>query len=207
MKKVILSEHESKYDLAIENNYDESAINTTLQYGINSIPGHAIVSLSLIGKQDKKRDMVYQFFLDSCNKLSVELQLAAMFNLRRECYDFNLYSTIMFAYANRPIADYLYLNSEIMHWFWCNDPERILPYFKMSLPNKRARIILVQILFFGMEYEKTNDIVTISFASVLNFDSNAIKEEVIYTLSNSIIDSNIATKVIFMQNGGIIAIK
>ncbi|MBO7589441.1 MAG: ATP-binding protein [Bacteroidaceae bacterium] len=179
LKKVILSEHESKYDLAIENNYDESAINTTLQYGINSIPGHAIVSLSLIGKQDKKRDMVYQFFLDSCNKLSVELQLAAMFNLRRECYDFNLYSTIMFAYANRPIADYLYLNSEIMHWFWCNDPERILPYFKMILPNKRARIILVQILFFGMEYEKTNDISKEMFEYIISQNETEILRKII----------------------------
>ena len=58
-----------------------------------------------------------------------------------------------------------------------------------------------------LKYEKTNDIVTISFANVLDFDSLDIKEEVIYALSNSIIDSNIATKVIFTQNDNIIAIK
>ena len=58
-----------------------------------------------------------------------------------------------------------------------------------------------------LNYEKTNNIVTISFASVLDFSSDNIEEEVIYTLSNSIIDSNIATKVIFMQNDSIIAIK
>ena len=58
-----------------------------------------------------------------------------------------------------------------------------------------------------LKYEKTNNIVTISFASILDFDSNDILEEVIYTLSNSIIDSNIATKVIFVQNDNIIAIK
>ena len=57
------------------------------------------------------------------------------------------------------------------------------------------------------KYEKTNNIVTISFASILDFDSNDIEEEVIYTLSNSIIDSNIATKVIFMSNDHILTIK
>lgn len=56
-------------------------------------------------------------------------------------------------------------------------------------------------------YEKVNDIVTISFANIIDFDSSDIMEEVIYTLSNSIIDSNIATKVIFMQNDSIIDIK
>lgn len=56
-------------------------------------------------------------------------------------------------------------------------------------------------------YEKTNNIVTISFANLLDFDDNNVMEEVIYTLSNSIIDSNIATKVIFMQNESIICIK
>jgi len=56
-------------------------------------------------------------------------------------------------------------------------------------------------------YEKINNIVTISFSSILDFNSDDIEEEVIYTLSNSIIDSNIATKVIFMYNDNIFAIK
>ena len=55
-------------------------------------------------------------------------------------------------------------------------------------------------------YEKLNDTVTISF-NILNLDFNEPTEEVIYTLSNSILDSNIATKVIFMQNDRIITIK
>ena len=58
-----------------------------------------------------------------------------------------------------------------------------------------------------LKYEKINDIVTISFANILDFDDEIMEEEVIYTLSNSIIDSNIATKVIFMQNDAIINIK
>lgn len=58
-----------------------------------------------------------------------------------------------------------------------------------------------------LKYEKTNDIVTISFANIIDFNDNSIEEEVIYTLSNSIIDSNVATKVIFMQNDEIIYIK
>ena len=68
----------------------------------------------------------------------------------------------------------------------------------MSYLNDRVNIL---------KYEKTNNIVTISFANVLDFDQDNILEEVIYTLSNSIKDSNIATKVIFMQNDQIISIK
>ena len=58
-----------------------------------------------------------------------------------------------------------------------------------------------------LKYEKANNIVTISFANLLDFNHDKIEEEVIYTLANSIIDSNIATKVIFMQNDIIISIK
>ncbi len=68
----------------------------------------------------------------------------------------------------------------------------------MSYLNDRVNIL---------KYEKTNNIVTISFANVLDFDQDNILEEVIYTLSNSIKDSNVATKVIFMQNDQIISIK
>ena len=39
----------------------------------------------------------------------------------------------------------------------------------------------------------------------LSFDE--MKEEVIYTLSNSIMDSNVGTKVIFLENDCIIGIK
>ena len=56
-------------------------------------------------------------------------------------------------------------------------------------------------------YEELNDTVTISFASVMDFNNSEPLEEVVYTLSNSIIDSNIATKVIFMQNDRILTIK
>ena len=57
------------------------------------------------------------------------------------------------------------------------------------------------------KYEKTNNIVTISFASILDFNNNDILEEVIYALSNSIIDSNEAIKVIFTYNDQILNIK
>ena len=57
------------------------------------------------------------------------------------------------------------------------------------------------------KYEKTNNIVTISFASILDFNDNDMLEEVIYTLSNSIIDSNEAVKVIFTYNDQILNIK
>ena len=56
-------------------------------------------------------------------------------------------------------------------------------------------------------YQELNDTVTISFASVFDFTDKEPLEEVVYTLSNSIIESNIATKVIFMQDNQIITIK
>ncbi len=56
-------------------------------------------------------------------------------------------------------------------------------------------------------YEKEQDIITITFASVMDLNEESSMEEVIYTLSRSIIESNIATKVIFMQNNHILTIK
>ena len=56
-------------------------------------------------------------------------------------------------------------------------------------------------------YEYENDLVTISFAAIMDLDTNNSLEEVIYTLSRSIIESNVAKKVIFMQNDHIISIK
>ena len=56
-------------------------------------------------------------------------------------------------------------------------------------------------------YQELNNTVTISFASIMDFNDKEPLEEVVYTLSNSIIDSNVATKVIFMQNDRILTIK
>ena len=56
-------------------------------------------------------------------------------------------------------------------------------------------------------YESLNNTVTISFKGINDLSLQEPLEEVIYTLSNSIIDSNIATKVIFMEKDNIIAIK
>lgn len=56
-------------------------------------------------------------------------------------------------------------------------------------------------------YESLNNTVTISFKSINDLELEEPLEEVIYTLSNSIIDSNIATRVIFMQDDNIITIK
>ncbi len=56
-------------------------------------------------------------------------------------------------------------------------------------------------------YELLNDTVTVSFSSIIDFSYDEPMEEVIYTIASSIIDSDIATKVIFMQDDHIITIK
>ena len=57
------------------------------------------------------------------------------------------------------------------------------------------------------KYEHTEDVVTLSFASILDLSPSLLEEEVIYTLANSIFDSTDYTKVIFMENNRIINIK
>lgn len=56
-------------------------------------------------------------------------------------------------------------------------------------------------------YEQSSNIVTITFANVLDFNDDFISEEVIYTLASSILESMDVEKVIFMQNNTIIDIK
>lgn len=58
-----------------------------------------------------------------------------------------------------------------------------------------------------LKYEYASNLVTISFANVIDFDNELMEEEVIYTIANSLIDSNVATKVIFMENNHILSIK
>lgn len=168
LKRIILSEYNSKYDASIENKFDNAITNDTLNAGVNSTQGHAIQSLAKIGKLQKRKTMAYDFFMDTCDDLSIEHQLTAMFYLQRECYDNDLYNKVMFRYANRPVADYLFLNADRMHWFWCNNPEKILPYFKMILPKRRAKPILVQIMFFGMQYEKAKVVSEEMFERILS---------------------------------------
>lgn len=168
LKRIILSEYNSKYDASIEEKFDNAITNDTLNAGVNSTQGHAIQSLAKIGNLQKRKTMAYDFFMDACDDLSIEHQLTAMFYLQRECYDNDLYNKVMFRYANRPVADYLFLNADRMHWFWCNNPEKILPYFKMILPKRRAKPILVQIMFFGMQYEKAKVVSEEMFESILS---------------------------------------
>ena len=178
LKRIILSEYNSKYDASIEDQFDKSISNDALNAGVNSTQGHAIQSLTKIGKLQIRKAIVYDFFMD-CDNLSIEHQLTIMLYLQRECYDNELYNKIMFRYANRPITDYLFLNSNRMHWFWCNNPKQILPYFRMILSKRRAKPILVQIMFFGMQYEKAKDISKEMFESILSQNEEDVIRKVI----------------------------
>jgi len=56
-------------------------------------------------------------------------------------------------------------------------------------------------------YEEKSNILTLSFSNIIDFSSDILDEEVIYTLSNSIMESTDIEKVIFMSNDKIITIK
>ena len=178
-KRIILSEYNSRYDVSIEDKFDNAITNDTLNAGVNSTQGHAIQSLAKIGKLQTRKAMVYDFFMDTCDELSIEHQLTVMLYLQRECYDNELYNRVMFRYANRPVADYLFLNADRMHWFWCNDPEQILPYFRMIFTKRRAKPILVQIMFFGMQYEKSKEISKEMFEDILSQNEEEVIRKII----------------------------
>ena len=168
LNTVVLSNYESKYKPDVENVFgSDSAVNDMLTTGINNIQGYAIHTLALIGKHPRWKTKVYEFFVKAGHSLNLEHQLAAMMYLQQECYDNDLYNELMFSYASRPISDYLYLNVDRMHWFWCNNPERILPYFEMIKDKKRAKPILAQIMFLGMQYEKSKNISKNMFDTLL----------------------------------------
>ena len=179
LKRIILSEYNSKYDASIEDKFDNDITNDALNAGVNSTQGHAIQSLAKIGKLQTRKVVVYDFFMDTCDELSIEHQLTVMLYLQRECYDNELYNKIMFRYANRPVTDYLFLNSNKMHWFWCNNPEKILPFFRMILSKRRAKPILVQILFFGMQYEKSKEISKEMFEDILSQNEEEVISKII----------------------------
>ena len=179
LKRIILSEYNSKYDASIEDQFDKSISNEMLNAGVNSTQGHAIQSFTKIGKLSQRKKKVYDFFLKSHDVLSIEHQLVAMLYLQRECYDNDLYDEVMFRFADRPVADYLFLNADRMHWFWCNDPEQILPYFRMILYKRRAKTILVQIMFFGMQYEKSKEISKEMFKDLLSQNEEEVIRKII----------------------------
>ena len=179
LKDTILSDYNSKYDANIEDQFDKSVVNEMLNVGVNSTQGHAIQSFIKIGNLSQRKAKVYDFFLYSHDMLSLEHQLTAMLYLQRECYDNELYNKVMFEYINKPVSDFLFLNSDRMHWFWCNSPKQILPYFNLILPNKRAKQILVQIMFFGMQYEKTKEMSKEMFEDILAQNEEEVIRKVI----------------------------
>ena len=179
LKVIILSEFNSKYDASIEDQFERSNSIETLTVGVNTTQGYAIKSLAKIGALLQRKTAIYNFFLNSCDRLSIELQLVAMLYLQRECYDNDLYNKVMFRYANRPITDYLFLNADRMHWFWSNDPEQILPYFRMILSKRRAKPILAQIMFFGMQYEKSKERSKEMFKEILSQNEKEVIKKII----------------------------
>lgn len=68
----------------------------------------------------------------------------------------------------------------------------------MSYLNEKVKI---------ENYEYTSNIVTLSFESIIDFSNADLEEELIYTLSNSILYSCDVNQVIFMANDKIFAIK
>ena len=179
LKRIILSEYNSKYDASIEDQFDKSISIEMLNVGVNTTQGHAIKSLTKVGTLLQRKTAIYDFFLNSSDKLSTEHQLAAMLYLQKECYDNDLYNKVMFRYANRPITDFLYLNADRMHWYWCNDPEQILSYFRMILSKRRAKPILVQIMFFGMQYENSKEISEEMFEDILSQNEEEVIRKII----------------------------
>lgn len=67
----------------------------------------------------------------------------------------------------------------------------------MSYLNDRIEVL---------EYEKVNNIVSLSFNNLITLDPANAQEEVIYTISNSIFDSTDVEKVIFLENDSIIKV-
>ncbi len=180
LKKKILLEFVSKYNASIEDEfYNDSGINEMLTKGINTCQGHAIHSLTKIGKLSQRKGVVYGFFLGATEKLSLEHQLAVLYYLQMECYDNELYNTVLFKYATKPISDYLFLNADRMHWFWYNDPERVLPYFRMIVSKNRAKTILVQIMFFGLQYEKSKVVSDELFRYLIDRNEEEVIQKVI----------------------------
>lgn len=180
LRGVILMNYESKYNPSVEDAFgQDSGTNDMLMYGINSPQGYAIHSFAKIGKLPSQKENVYKFFIDLSEKMSLEHQLATMFYLRMECYDNNLYNEVMFKTSTKPISDYLFLNADIMHWFLCHNPELIMPYFSMLRNNRRSRKILVQIMFFGMQYDKSKANSKEFFEDLLSHNEEEIIEKVI----------------------------
>ena len=68
----------------------------------------------------------------------------------------------------------------------------------MSYLNEKVRL---------ENYELKSNMVTLSFSNILDFSFEPLKEEVIYTLANSILESTNIEKVVFMQNNHILTIK
>lgn len=180
LEGIILSEYKSKYNPSIEDEFNrESGINDMLTTGVNNYQGYAIHSLAKIGKLPQRKAMVYGFFMEIADKLSLEHQLAAMYYLNMECYDNEFYNEIMFKYSTKPISDYLFLNADRMHWFWYNNPEKILPYFRMIVGKNRAKTILVQLMFFGLQYEKSKDASKEMFEFLLSQNEEVVIKKVI----------------------------
>lgn len=180
LNTVVLLDYETKYQPGVEDVFcNEFAINDMLTTGINNIQGYAIHTLSLIGKHTQWKTKVYDFFLRTGEMLSIEHQLAALYYLQKECYDNDLYNKLMFKYASHPISDYLFLNADRMHWFWCNNPELILPYFEMIVDKRRAKPFLAQIMFFGMQYEKSKSISKVMFDVLLEQNEEEVIKKVV----------------------------
>ena len=68
----------------------------------------------------------------------------------------------------------------------------------MSYLNEKVKI---------ENYTYTSNIVTLSFESIMDFSNAILEEELIYTLSNSILSSCDVNQVVFMANDKIFAIK
>lgn len=68
----------------------------------------------------------------------------------------------------------------------------------MSYLNEKVRL---------ENYEIQSNMVTLSFSNIIDFSLEPLKEEVIYTMANSIFNSMDIEKVVFVQNNHIVTIK
>lgn len=148
--------YSSKYTLVEEDiEVGNNTINPVplLNYGINSIQGHAIHELIKSCAVKKNRSYIYNLLIDLHRELCVELKLVVLsYIYSKEYYDKELFDKLFKTYLTDPISDIVIIRGDAINQYLHNEPSVVIPYIKSVMDHPRSQFHLGTLLFLGWGY-------------------------------------------------------
>lgn len=129
-------------------------VNEIVSHVINTRPGRALDCLIQIAHIEARRNEVYKRLIEWREEMDSELQLFTIWRLySEELYQKELYATLLDAYLQNPLPEFLLLNRQCIFNHYVEGVQSVSAYLDIMLRHPACHDVLAQIHFLAHSVE------------------------------------------------------